>query len=91
MIWGDAIPHEMNEFTKTQRKSVLHAWKTPQALLKNAMSDSVCFLFAITILDLCIAATADSRIQSSPKAGTRLYVTGLFATIVGKVFQSAEI
>ena len=37
------------------------------------------------IRDLCIAATADSRIQSSPKAGTWLYITGLFVTIVGKV------
>ena len=32
-----------------------------------------------------MATTADSRIQSSPKAGTRLFITGLFATTVGKV------
>ena len=42
-------------------------------------------MISFLILYLYIAATANSKIQSSPIAGTRLYITGLFATIVGKV------
>ena len=86
------MPHEMKEFAKKVSSTPLEKNKTHTiGFVKNiTMSDSV-YLFIWNRMDRAYLRLVYScncrqnRIQSSPKAGTRLYITCLFATIVGKV------
>ena len=54
MMWGNPMPHEMNEFTKKVSSTLLK--NTTGFVKKNTMSNSVCsfFLFAINKGNSCL-------------------------------------
>ena len=75
----------MNEFYTPEKKRHMlclkkyNVWQRPFVYLQSIKATR-------TYLRLVYSCNyKQSRIQSSPNAGTRLYITGLFATIVGKV------
>ena len=90
VMWGDAMPHEMNKFTQKVSSPRLKKQHRLCNKIYNVWQGLFVYLQSIKATRACLGLAyscncRQSQIQSSPKAGTRLYITGLFATIVGNV------